>query len=76
MAGYLYMLLAIYMREAENKNKLSRKESYVIKTIEYISSNYSSPITVNDMAAYVAESQLSVPGISGGTEQVPERISE
>ena len=40
MAGYLYMLLAIYMREAENKNKLSRKESYVIKTIEYISSNY------------------------------------
>lgn len=41
------------MREAENKNKLSRKESYVIKTIEYISSNYSSPITVNDMAAYV-----------------------
>ncbi len=23
MAGYLYMLLAIYMREAENKNKLS-----------------------------------------------------
>ena len=57
MAGYLYMLLAMYMREAENKNKLSRKESYVIKTIEYISSNYSSPITVNDMAAYVGLSR-------------------
>ena len=53
MAGYLYMLLAIYMREAEKRNKMSRTESYVIKSIEYISSNFSLPITVNDIAAYV-----------------------
>ena len=51
------MLLAIYMREAEKKNKLSRKESYVIKSIEYISSNYGSPITVDDIAAYVGLSR-------------------
>lgn len=57
MAGYLYMLLAIYMREAEKKNKMSRTESYVIKGIEYISSNYSLPITINDIAAYVGLSR-------------------
>lgn len=57
MAGYLYMLLAIYMREAEKKNKMSRTESYVIKSIEYISSNYSQPITINDIAAYVGLSR-------------------
>lgn len=57
MAGYLYMLLAIYMREAEKKNKMSRTESYVIKSIEYISSNYSLPVTVNDIAEHVGLSR-------------------
>lgn len=57
MAGYLYMLLAIYMREAKSGNKMSRKERYVIKSIEFISSNYSSPITVSEIAAYVGLSR-------------------
>lgn len=57
MAGYLYMLLAIFMREAEKKNKMSRTESYVIKGIEYISSNYALPITINDIADYVGLSR-------------------
>lgn len=57
MAGYLYMLLAIYMREAKKENKMSRTESYVIKSIEYISSNYGLPITVNDIADYVGLSR-------------------
>lgn len=57
MAGYLYMLLAIYMREAEKKKKISRAEGYVLKSIEYISSNFSLPITVNDIAAYVGISR-------------------
>ena len=57
MAGYLYMLLAIFMREAKKKNRMSRTESYVIKGIEFISSNYGLPITVNDIAAYVGLSR-------------------
>lgn len=57
MAGYLYMLLAIYMREAKKQDKISRSESYVIKSIEFISTHYSEPITVEQIAAYVGLSR-------------------
>lgn len=57
MTGRLYTTLAIFMH-ASNKNVTQNTlNSYVQKGIEYISSNYSYPITIEDIATYVGLSR-------------------
>lgn len=57
MTGGLYTLLSIYMHNASNKVNANTSQSYVQKAIEYISANYSYPITVEDIASYVGLSR-------------------
>lgn len=57
MTGRLYTTLAILMHGAINQDNKNTTNSYVQKGIEYISSNYSYPITVEDIASYVGLSR-------------------
>lgn len=57
MTGGLYTLLAIYMANATKKSDANTAQSYVQKAIEFITSNYSYPITVEDIASYVGLSR-------------------
>ncbi len=57
MAGCLYTLLANFMHSATVKETANSAQSYVQKGIEYISANYSYPITVEDIATYVGLSR-------------------
>lgn len=57
MTGRLYTTLAIFMHSSEKNSIQNTAQSYVQKGIEYITSNYSYPITVEDMASYVGLSR-------------------
>jgi AraC-like DNA-binding protein len=57
MTGRLYTTLAIFMHGAKKTSSLNSANTYVQKSIEYISANYSYPITVEDIAAYVGLSR-------------------
>lgn len=57
MTGRLYTLLASFMHSATQKVSSNSSQSYVQKGIEYITSNYSYPITVEDIASYVGLSR-------------------
>lgn len=57
MTGRLYTTLAILMHNAQKTPDANTAQSYVQKSIEYISSNYSYPITVEDIASYVGLSR-------------------
>jgi AraC-like DNA-binding protein len=57
MTGRLYTTLALFMHGAQRTAPPNTAATYVQKGIEYISSNYSYPITVEDIAAYVGLSR-------------------
>ena len=57
MTGRLYTLLSTFLRAAGGYSKTNTSQSYVQKSIEFISANYSYPITVEDIAAYVGLSR-------------------
>lgn len=57
MTGRLYTTLALFMHEANKDSIQHTANSYVQKGIEYITSNYSYPITVEDIASYVGLSR-------------------
>lgn len=57
MTGRLYTMLALYMQGATKTNIPNTSNTYVQKGIEYISANYSYPITVEDIASYVGLSR-------------------
>lgn len=57
MTGRLYTMLALFMHHASHSNTQNSANSYVQKSIEFISSNYSYAITVEDIAAYVGVSR-------------------
>lgn len=57
MTGRLYTLLATFMHGSTKRNLQNTTNSYVQKGIEYITANYSYPITVEDIAAYVGLSR-------------------
>lgn len=57
MTGRLYTTLAILMHGATTQETKNTANSYVQKSIEYISSNYSYPITIEDIASYVGLSR-------------------
>lgn len=57
MTGRLYTALAIFMHNAEDTSATNSANTYVQKSIEFISANYSYPITVEDIANYVGLSR-------------------
>ena len=57
MTGRLYTMLACFMHSATQKVSSNSTQSYVQKGIEYITSNYSYPITIEDIASYVGLSR-------------------
>lgn len=57
MTGRLYTTLALFLHAAHKKETPNSANSYVQKSIEYINANYSYPITVEDIAAYVGLSR-------------------
>lgn len=57
MTGRLYTMLAMFMHGASKNSEQTTSASYVQKGIEYISSNYSYNITVEDIADYVGLSR-------------------
>lgn len=57
MTGRLYTMLALFMHGASKNDTQNSANSYVQKSIEYISSNYSYHISVEDIAAYVGLSR-------------------
>jgi AraC-like DNA-binding protein len=57
MTGRLYTMLAIFMHGAQKVTSQNTANSYVQKGIEYITSNYSYPITVENIAEYVGLSR-------------------
>ncbi len=57
MAGRLYTTLALFLKSAHRKESKNTASTYVQKSIEYISANYSYAITVEDIAAYVGLSR-------------------
>lgn len=57
MTGRLYTTLALFMHGATHTTVQNTAGIYVQKGIEYISSNYSYPITVEDIASYVGLSR-------------------
>ena len=58
MAGALYSLLAVFMHYGEKENQEKDIQStYVEKAEKYIETNYSYPVTVEDVAAYVGISR-------------------
>lgn len=57
MTGHLYTMLALFLHAASHSDTHNSANSYVQKGIEYISSNYSYAITVEDIADYVGVSR-------------------
>lgn len=57
MTGRLYTTLALFLQGARKKKTLNTANTYVQKSIEYINANYSYPVTVEDIAAYVGLSR-------------------
>ena len=57
MTGRLYTTLALFINAASNQPQSNSTNSYVQKGIEYISANYSYPITVEDIASYIGLSR-------------------
>lgn len=57
MTGRLYTMLALFMHGAVCQNVQNSSNTYVQKGIEYITSNYSYSITVEDIASYVGVSR-------------------
>ena len=57
MTGRLYTMLSTFMHNANTQVPQATANSYVQKSIEYINSNYSYPITVEDIADYVGLSR-------------------
>lgn len=57
MTGRLYTMLAMFLHGAAHSTTRNSANSYVQKGIEYISSNYSYAITVEDIADYVGVSR-------------------
>ncbi len=57
MTGRLYTALALFMQGATKKMPQTSYEGYVQKATSYISSHYSYPITVEDVADYVGLSR-------------------
>ncbi len=57
MTGNLYTALAVFMKESSVRKKRGTYDTYVQKGIEYISSHYSYPITVEDIADYAGVSR-------------------
>ena len=57
MTGRLYTLLSVFLHESKGKSRVNTSQSYVQKSVEYISANYSYPITVEDIASYVGLSR-------------------
>lgn len=57
MTGRLYTTLALFIKNASQKNIQNSANSYVQKSIEFISANYSYPITIEDIAGYVGLSR-------------------
>ena len=57
MTGRLYTTLALFVSSATSKPPQNSANSYVQKGIEYISANYSYPITVEDIASYIGLSR-------------------
>ena len=57
MTGRLYTMLALFVHGATTNTTQNSANSYVQKGIEYISSNYSYHITVEDISAYVGLSR-------------------
>jgi len=58
MTGYLYMLLAFIMESAsklsvQGKAFFSSKEEYIKNAVDYIQSNYSRKISVDEVANYI-----------------------
>ena len=58
MTGRLYTALALFMQGATKKPPQTSYDGYVQKATSYISINYSYPITVEDVAAYVGLSHV------------------
>lgn len=57
MTGRLYTTLALYLKGAGHIQTQNNYHTYVQKAIEYIATNYSYPITVEDIAYYVGLSR-------------------
>lgn len=57
MTGRLYTMLALFLQGASHTNIQNSANNYVQKGIEFISSNYSYAITVEDIADYVGVSR-------------------
>lgn len=57
MTGRLYTALALFIKSAQKKESQNSANTYVQKSIEYITANYSYPITVEDIASYVGLSR-------------------
>lgn len=57
MTGRLYTMLALFMHGAIHTGTQNSANSYVQKGIEFISSNYSYAITIEDIADYVGVSR-------------------
>ena len=57
MTGALYHLLSLFIQTAHHVENPNSSITYVQKSIEYISANYSYPITVEDIADYVGISR-------------------
>ena len=58
MTGELYSLLAVFMHYSQRKEQEKDVQlTYVEKAESYIGTNYSYPITVEDIAAYVGISR-------------------
>ncbi len=57
MTGRLYTMLALFLKGARRPQRQDSANSYVQKGIEFISSNYSYAITVEDIADYVGVSR-------------------
>lgn len=57
MTGRLYTTLAVFMHGAEKSKVTNTANTYVQRAIEYITANYSYPITVENIADYVGISR-------------------
>ena len=57
MTGRLYTMLSLFMQNSSRKKNADTASSYVQKSIEFITANYSYNITVDDMADYVGISR-------------------
>jgi len=57
MTGRLYTMLAMFMHSASKSTDKNTTVTYVQKSIEYITANYSYSITIEDIANYVGLSR-------------------